>query len=82
MIVQVCTRNAVRCKKCEAIIDSVRGHDFVTCPCKSVSIDGGIGRNASIRTLWPSGSMDDWVEDLREYVQDEVRSSTARGEVE
>ena len=34
-------RNAVRCKKCNSIIESKGTHNLVQCACKSVSVDGG-----------------------------------------
>lgn len=35
-------RNAVQCKKCLETIESKHIHDFKSCSCKSVAIDGGI----------------------------------------
>ena len=37
MIVQ----NAVTCKKCDDFIVSKHRHDFVTCSCGAISVDGG-----------------------------------------
>jgi hypothetical protein len=37
MIVQ----NAVTCKKCDDFIVSKHRHDFVTCSCGTISVDGG-----------------------------------------
>lgn len=34
-------RNAIQCKKCGDIIESVSVHDFKTCSCGSCSVDGG-----------------------------------------
>lgn len=34
-------KNSVKCLKCGDIIESVRRHDFVTCSCGNVSVDGG-----------------------------------------
>ena len=34
--------NRVRCKECGDIIESVHVHDFVTCSCGAVSVDGGL----------------------------------------
>lgn len=33
--------NAVRCLKCNDVIRSKNRHDYVTCSCGSVSVDGG-----------------------------------------
>lgn len=34
-------RSQLRCRRCGTVIASVHRHDFQTCPCGSVSIDGG-----------------------------------------
>ena len=34
-------RNAIQCKKCGDIIESVFEHDFKTCSCGVCSVDGG-----------------------------------------
>lgn len=34
-------RNAARCKICDDVIESKSTHDFVTCSCGNVSVDGG-----------------------------------------
>lgn len=33
--------NTIECKKCGWIIRSRNRHDFVTCKCESISVDGG-----------------------------------------
>ena len=33
--------NKAKCKKCGDIIESVSVHDFVTCSCGAISVDGG-----------------------------------------
>lgn len=35
-------RNAIQCTKCGDIIESTHVHDYKTCSCGSVSIDGGL----------------------------------------
>ena len=35
-------RNAIRCRLCGSIIESKSIHDFQTCKCGSVSVDGGL----------------------------------------
>ena len=35
------TRNRIKCRKCGAVIDSRSRHDFVTCKCGAVAVDGG-----------------------------------------
>ena len=34
-------RNAIQCKKCGDVIESVSVHDFKTCFCGTCSVDGG-----------------------------------------
>jgi hypothetical protein len=34
-------RNAAKCLLCEDIIESTFRHDFVTCKCGNISVDGG-----------------------------------------
>lgn len=34
-------RNSVQCLKCADIIESKHRHDYVTCSCGNVSVDGG-----------------------------------------
>ena len=36
-------RNAIKCNTCGDIIESVYTHDFKTCSCGRVSVDGGHG---------------------------------------
>jgi hypothetical protein len=33
--------NKAKCLKCGDIIESTHRHDFVTCSCESLSVDGG-----------------------------------------
>lgn len=60
-------RNAIKCKHCGDVIESKARHDFVTCSCGCVFVDGGL---AYSRIGWPSGDgerPEDWYEDLCEY---------------
>jgi hypothetical protein len=34
-------RNRIRCRKCGDIIESKTRHDYVTCKCGAVAVDGG-----------------------------------------
>ena len=34
-------KNAARCKHCGDVIESTHVHDFKTCSCGTVSVDGG-----------------------------------------
>ena len=57
-------KNAIRCKKCGDIIESVHVHDFKTCSCGAVSVDGG---HEYLRRCFPE-TPDDY-EDLSETVE-------------
>lgn len=35
-------RNAARCRKCDTIIESKTVHDFVSCECGAIFVDGGL----------------------------------------
>jgi hypothetical protein len=34
-------RNAAQCAKCESVIESRSVHDFVSCKCGAIFVDGG-----------------------------------------
>ena len=46
-------RNRIRCLKCDDVIEATHQHDFKSCKCKFVSIDGGWGGHW--RRLWAEG---------------------------
>lgn len=56
--------NKAKCKKCGDIIESKYTHNFVTCKCGALSVDGG---KEYLRRL---GNIDDF-EDMSEVVEDE-----------
>lgn len=58
------TRNAIRCKSCNTIIESKHRHDFVSCPCGAVFVDGGLDY---FRAGWPGGKPEDHFENLCEH---------------
>ena len=35
-------RNAIRCLKCDTVIESLHRHHWVQCPCGSSFVDGGV----------------------------------------
>jgi hypothetical protein len=53
-------KNAARCSKCCDVIESTYRHDFVTCSCGNIAVDGG---HDYLRRI---GSGDDYT-DLSEY---------------
>lgn len=50
--------NAVQCNYCKSVIESVHRHDFKTCDCGHVSVDGGKDYK---KRLW-RGDPQNWVE--------------------
>lgn len=52
----VIVKNAIQCKKCGDIIESVATHDFKTCSCGTCSVDGGCDY------LRRCGDKDDFIE--------------------
>ena len=49
-------RNAIRCKKCNDIIQSNSRNDFKSCQCGAVAVDGGLDYLRRI------GTQEDWEE--------------------
>lgn len=58
-------KNKGKCKLCGDIIESKYRHDFVTCNCGALSLDGGL---AYRRILWRSGELSDIMEDIQEEI--------------
>lgn len=50
-------RNAIRCLRCNTVIESEHSHDYRGCPCGAVAVDGGrlylrrIGRSEDFEEL-------------------------------
>lgn len=42
MTIEKITRNSARCSRCGQEIESKFTHDFVTCKCGALSVDGGL----------------------------------------
>lgn len=55
--------NKVKCKSCGDIIESKTTHDFKTCKCGKVSVDGGL---EYLKRLFPSYPAEQWYEELSE----------------
>lgn len=64
-------KNSVQCKKCKDIIESLHGHDYVTCSCGACSVDGGkdylrrLGVDYIDLSEVTSEDEDDWFERVR-----------------
>lgn len=59
------TRNALRCNRCQDVIESTSRHDFVSCSCNALFVDGGL---AYRRIGWTEGVP---YEDLSEWEDDD-----------
>lgn len=67
-------RNSVQCLKCADIIESKHRHDYVTCSCGNVSVDGGKDYlKRSFKTV------DSWI-DLSIYEEEPTYKVTAKEE--
>lgn len=55
-------RNAAKCKRCGDIIESTHRHDFKSCECGAISVDGG---KEYIRRLAAADFND--IEDMSEF---------------
>lgn len=55
-------RNVVQCLKCNDIIESKHRHDFVSCRCGAIAVDGG--KDYLKRSGYPAD-----MKDLSEYTQ-------------
>ena len=55
------SKNRVRCKKCNDIIESLYTHDFKRCKCGAIFVDGGQDYQ---RLGFPSMPMEDHIERL------------------
>ena len=56
-------RSRLKCFGCGTVIESRHRHDFVTCTCGDVSIDGGLDYQ---RILWSDGARYEIVPDSEE----------------
>ena len=54
-------RNRAKCLTCGDVVESKHVHDFVTCKCGAISVDGG---NEYHRRLWPGGKKDEFIEEM------------------
>ena len=61
------TKNQAQCNKCGDVIESKSVHDFVTCSCRSIAVDGGL--DYSRRVFQPGADWTDlavWQEESAE----------------
>lgn len=60
--------NRAKCLKCGDIIESKSVHDFQTCSCGNLSVDGG---HFYLRRCFGQGMMDENYEELSEWEEEE-----------
>ncbi len=70
----IIVKNAIRCKHCGDVIESISVHDFVACSCGACAVDGGRDY------LRRCGNLDDY-EELSEYKEIEVTPKYKVGDV-
>ena len=58
------TRNAIECRNCHDVIESKHRHDFRTCSCGNVFVDGGLDYHRV-------GYTNEYPIDRREWTDDE-----------
>ena len=58
-------KNQIKCKQCGDVIESTHVHDYKTCSCGAVAVDGG---KEYMRRSFPGGmSYQDAYEEMSEY---------------
>lgn len=60
-------RNAVKCLKCDTVIESRHCHDFVSCKCGNIMADGGKDYIRRVGNLHDKGSY----QEMCEYTDDD-----------
>lgn len=60
--------NKARCKKCNTVIESKHRHDFVSCKCKAIFVDGG---KDYLRRGFMSKDAEEYFEELSVTAEDE-----------
>jgi hypothetical protein len=62
--------NKAKCKKCDSVIESIHRHDWKSCKCGAIFVDGG---KSYIRR---GGKLED-IEELSEFILTESEANTA-----
>lgn len=58
--------NRVQCLKCGQVITSVNRHDYVTCQCGNISVDGGSWYARRVGDLESYQEMSEMYDDLKD----------------
>lgn len=66
-------RSRAKCLRCDQVVESKSRHDFVSCPCGGIFLDGGLDY---IRYGW---DVDVRIELMTEYDDDEASDSGEPG---
>lgn len=64
------TTNAAKCLKCGDVVESKSRHDFVTCKCGSLSVDGGL---SYCRRLYSDAALVEDMSETRKYTLEELK---------
>ncbi len=54
------TKNRAQCAKCKDIIESKHVHDFVSCKCGAICVDGGLDYIRRVGELEDMNEMCEW----------------------
>lgn len=57
-------RNRAKCLKCGDVIESLTRHDFISCVCEAIFVDGGTDYQRAGATSW------EIFKDMSEYEED------------
>lgn len=68
------TRNAAKCLACGDVVESKYRHDFVTCSCGSLSVDGGL---AYSRRSYADASLIQNLDETRQFSLEELVARAA-----
>lgn len=55
-----------RCLTCGDVVESESVHDYVTCACGLIAVDGG---RKYLKRTWPTGAMSEWLDELSETTE-------------
>jgi hypothetical protein len=64
-------RNRIRCRKCGDIIESKTRHDYVTCKCGAVAVDGGSSYMSALGNPADMEELEEWPKDPKDMCGNE-----------
>ena len=55
-------KNAAKCLKCDTIIESTHRHDYKSCKCGNIAVDGGLNYTRRIGNVFDKSSYEEMCE--------------------